>query len=272
MSVQWHQIALLPLLLLTVVLPTSAALGALLLALALAVVIRRQLIHELNRRRMQERKAERERIARDLHDTLLQGIQSLLLRIQNWETDPDIPERYRREIGVVVSRARSIVIEGRDQILGLREDGLQRADLVTAIAEVERSEWVPQPPKFDIAVMGQPRPVAPAALKETIAIAREAIRNAHRHARASQLSAILDFRAGAMRMSISDDGVGIDPSAIEGRRRPNHFGLVGMRERAEQLGATLLVGRNGAKGTRVTLNVPLDAAGGESDSSNQGMK
>jgi signal transduction histidine kinase len=73
-------------------------------------------------------------------------------------------------------------------------------------------------------------------------------------------------------MSISDDGVGIDPSAIEGRRSPNHFGLVGMRERAEQLGATLFVGGNGAKGTRVTLNVPLDTAFDESNSSNQGMK
>jgi len=272
MSVQWRQTALFPLLLLTVVLPTSAALGALLLALALAVVIRRKLMHELHRQRMQDRKAERERIARDLHDTLLQGIQSLLLRIQNWETDPDIPERYRREIGVVVSRARSIVIEGRDQILGLREDALQPADLVTALAEVERSEWVVDPPKFDIAIMGQPRPVPLAVLKETIGIAREAIRNVHRHAKASQLSAVLGFSPGMMRMSISDDGVGIDPSAIDGRGRPTHFGLVGMRERAEQLGATLFVGRNGAKGTRVTLNVPLDAAVGESDSSNQGMK
>jgi signal transduction histidine kinase len=67
-----------------------------------------------------------------------------------------------------------------------------------------------------------------------------------------------------MQMSISDDGVGIDASAMDGRRRSNHFGLVGMRERAEHLGATLVVGRNGDKGTLVTLIMPLGSAVSES--------
>jgi signal transduction histidine kinase len=207
---------------------------------------------------MQARNAERERIARELHDTLLQGTQALLMRIQNWETDPAIPEGHRREVAAVVNQARSMVIEGRDLILGLRGSDSQPADLVAAIAELERNEWAIEPPKFAITVIGRPKPVPMAALQQMLGIAREAIRNAHRHANANQLSAVLEFRAGAMRMSFSDDGVGIEPSAIEGRRHPNHFGLVGMRERAEQLGATLVVGRNGAKGTRVTLSMPLD--------------
>jgi nitrate/nitrite-specific signal transduction histidine kinase len=69
-----------------------------------------------------------------------------------------------------------------------------------------------------------------------------------------------------MRMSISDDGIGIDPSAVACENRPDHFGLLGMRERAQELGASLYIGSNGLKGTRVTLSVPTGDAFSESKS------
>ena len=239
----------------------SAFLGAVLSALAMAIVTRwRSTYHGI-----QERQAERERIARDLHDTLLQGIQSLLLRIQNWETSRNIPEDYRRELRAAVSQAKSMVIEGRHQILGLRGGDSQPADLVAALEDVARGEAALGGSQFDISVMGQPRAVARAALQQMIGIAREAIRNACRHANASRISAILDFRAQTMRMSISDDGVGIDPAAVSGRSHSGHFGLIGMRERAQQLDASIYIGSNGATGTRVTLDVPADTAFGESN-------
>jgi signal transduction histidine kinase len=87
-------------------------------------------------------------------------------------------------------------------------------------------------------------------------IAREAIRNAHQHARASRVAMRVDYRNSSLRLQIVDDGCGIDPAVLKAGERRGHFGLVGMRERAAQLGARFSVERNGVNGTRVTVIAP----------------
>src|SRR5262249_21663724 len=87
-----------------------------------------------DRQRIRDRHAERERIARDLHDTLLQGIHALLFRLQNWETDPALPTGYREEVSAVVKQARCIVIEARDRILMLRREHVQPTELLEALS------------------------------------------------------------------------------------------------------------------------------------------
>src|SRR5579859_5453620 len=94
----------------------------------------------LMRQRMQARHAERERIARDLHDTLLQGIQALLFRLQIWASDPAIPPERRDEIAAVVIQARAIVVEVRDRLVGLRGTDAECRDLLASLAAVARVE------------------------------------------------------------------------------------------------------------------------------------
>jgi signal transduction histidine kinase len=206
----------------------------------------------LMRQRMQARHAERERIARDLHDTLLQGIQALLFRLQIWASDPTIPAERRDEIAAVVVQARAIVVEVRDRLVGLRSTAPESQDLLASLTAVARAESNGKTARFEISSTGKHRLLLAEACEQLVDIAREAIRNAHQHACASLVALSVDYRNSSLRLRIADDGRGIDPAVP----RAGHFGLVGMRERAAQLGARFAVERNGANGTRVTVVAP----------------
>jgi signal transduction histidine kinase len=212
------------------------------------------------RRAMHERHAERERIARDVHDTLLQGVQALLFRLQMWEEDPGIPESLRAELAEVATQTKSIVVEGRERILMLRRTDAQPADIVESLAAVGNEVSTGKAARFEITIAGGAKSLTAATREQLIDIAREAVRNAYQHARASHVSVNLEYRERALHLSIADDGRGMDPSITANCARASHFGLVGMRERATQLGAQLLIGANGAGGTRVEVVVPARVA------------
>lgn len=210
--------------------------------------------------RMDARHAERERIARDLHDTLLQGIQAVLFRLQIWASDPAIPAERRDEIATVVTQAREIVMEGRDRILSLRGGDPEPKDLLAALAAIGNKESAGKVATFEITASGMPRPLLAETCQQLVDIGREALRNAHRHARASHVAMTVDYRNGSLRMRIADDGRGLDPEIRSAGHRRGHFGLVGMRERAAQLGAHFRIDSNGGAGTRITVTVPADVA------------
>jgi signal transduction histidine kinase len=233
-----------------------ACLGTIVMLTWLALRFRMEQIKILMRQRMLARHAERERIARDLHDTLLQGIQALLFRLQIWASDPRIAAERREEISAVVIQARAIVVEGRDRLVTLRGAGPECQDLLESLAEVANAESTGKQARFEISSRGKRRPLLAEACRQLADIAREAIRNAHQHARASRVAISIDYRNTSLRLRIVDDGCGIDPAVLKAGARRGHFGLVGMRERAAQLGARFSVERNGVNGTRVTVVAP----------------
>ena len=233
-----------------------ACLGAIVMLTWLVFRYRMDQVKVLMRQRMEARHAERERIARDLHDTLLQGIQVLLFRLQTWANDPGIARERREDIAAVVVQARAIVVEGRDLLVTLRRTDPECRDLLESLAELASTESKGKEARCEISTSGEQRPLLAEACRQLVDIAREAIRNAHQHARASLVAMSVDYRNTSLRLRIVDDGCGIDPAVLRVAERRGHFGVVGMRERAAQLGARFSVERNGTNGTRVTVVAP----------------
>ncbi|WP_170976662.1 sensor histidine kinase [Massilia sp. HP4] len=211
------------------------------------------------RDRLQERHRERERIARELHDTLLQGVQGLVLRFQAAADmlPADAPARAHMEQALL--RADGVLVEGRDRVRELRggpHDTRELHEALAAAGEELASQW---DCGFAFATSGSARRLQPVILDEVYRIGLEALRNAFAHARAAQVRVDLAYRRAAFVLTVSDDGCGIDPAWLNECGRPDHWGLRGMRERAERIGARLEIGgadRAGAGGTRVVLTLP----------------
>ncbi len=216
------------------------------------------------RDRLHERHRERERIARELHDTLLQGVQGLVLRFQAAADvlPPGAPSRAQLE--QALARADQVLVEGRDRVRALRAGPLDTGELHEALAaagEELAAQWTCG---FAFTVGGTVRRLQPAILDEVYRIGHEALRNAFAHARAAQVTVDVTYRRAAFVLTVADDGCGIDPSWLEEHGRPDHWGLLGMRERAERIGARLDIGsgagREGGRGTRVVLTLPARIA------------
>jgi signal transduction histidine kinase len=214
-----------------------------------------------HRRGVEARHAERKRIARDIHDTLLQGVQALLFRLQIWEEDPNIPESLRREIATVSNQTKSMVLEGRERILGMRSTDTQPVDLIESLALIGGNASVGEA-TFEIKTVGEARSLIADVQEQLIDIAREGVRNAYQHAEASRISVNVEYRKHSLHVTIVDDGQGFDQAVAEGRVKSAHFGLMGMRERARQLGAQFHIRSKSTIGTRIEVIVPARAAYG----------
>jgi signal transduction histidine kinase/ligand-binding sensor domain-containing protein len=237
----------------------AAAVAAMLL-LALLFFVRLEQIHRRYRREVEARHAERERIARDLHDTLLQGVQALLFRLRMWEEDGEIPESRRVEIAAVSHQTTAMVLEGRERILMMRRTDAQPVDLVESLTVIGNEASAGKVPAFEVKVAGDPRTLTAHATEQLLDIAREAVRNAYKHAGANRIAVTLEYRKRALAMCIADDGRGFDPARAEGQPQSRHFGLTGMRERARQLGAQFRVQSDARTGTRIEVIVPAWSA------------
>jgi signal transduction histidine kinase len=219
-----------------------------------------------------ERLSERERIARELHDTLLQSFHGLLFRFQAARNM--LPRRTEEAIEALdeaIERTEDAIAEGRDAIHDLRSSAVVTNELAQAVTAlgVELSH----PPSsqdsgqgcanFQVVVEGSPRNLHPFLRDEVYAIAREAIRNAFRHAQASNIEADITYHGNSFLMRIRDDGNGIDPEIVaEGRAR--HYGVCGMRERAKRIGGKLAVWTRTGAGTEIELRIPGSIAYGKS--------
>ena len=207
------------------------------------------------RTRLEGRLAERERIARDLHDTLLQGVHGLILRFQG------IADRLPREqvlgrlMEKALERAEELLVEGRERVHDLRS-GLLPDDLRAAITSTAMHADIPQGIVVDIRQTGIVRDVDPVARDEMIWIVREALLNVVRHADATRIDIALAYRWNRLAVSISDNGRGLSPlSTLPEVGR--HYGVTGMRERAQRIAATLELGDNvDGAGTRLMVMVP----------------
>jgi signal transduction histidine kinase len=220
----------------------------------LAYSLRLRAVSNRIRQRLIERMDERERIARDLHDTLLQSVQTLTLRFQMAVDDLREEEPARRHLEQSIDRADQVIAEGRDRLRDLRpvEDGADIAVILSAIVARQRFDPAIE---ISLATVGTPRTLDPLVLDETARIAGEAIFNVWRHAGAKRVEIEIGFRA-SFSVRVGDDGMGVDPEILNKGGRQGHFGLPGMRERAKKLRGELIIRRRPEGGTEVMLMVP----------------
>jgi signal transduction histidine kinase len=208
------------------------------------------------RGRLEARLAERERIARDLHDTLLQGVQGLIWHFQAATARISSEEPARQFLEESLDRADRLLEEGRDKVRELRPGAMDVTDLAQALA-VECEQFAQgHVTNARVSVQGTRRELHPIVREEGFLIAREALSNAFRHARAGNIEAEVSYSDAALHVRVRDDGLGITHAVMEAGEAPGHFGLVGMRERAKKLGAHLEVWSRPGAGTEVDLRVP----------------
>jgi signal transduction histidine kinase len=210
------------------------------------------------------RVGERTRIARDLHDTLLQSFHGLLLRFQTvFVLLPEHPIEAKKKLESAIEQAAGAITEGRDAVQGLRASTVERNDLALAIKtlgeELENDSSNHRPAAFRVAVEGQSRDLHPILRDEIYKIAAEALRNAFHHAQAKQVEVEIRYDDDQFRLRVRDDGKGMDEAVLSSHGLEGHYGLRGMRERATLIQGKLVVWSEVDEGTEVELRVPASA-------------
>jgi signal transduction histidine kinase/ligand-binding sensor domain-containing protein len=238
---------------------TLCAAGALAL-LWLAYRIRLRQITAHVRRRLYERLEERTRIARDLHDTFFQGIQGLLLRFNTGTALLQRDEPARAIFEEALEQSDRVMLEGRELMLDLRAGSSSTAELADALALAGNDMKKTYPGDFRVTVIGEPRPLHPIVFDEVHRLGREALSNAFRHAHAKSIEAELNYERNQFRVRIRDDGIGIAAEVLSPGFRAGHWGLPGMRERAEKIGGHVDIWSRPGAGTEIELRVPAAAA------------
>jgi signal transduction histidine kinase len=224
----------------------------------------RQLAYQFNMR-LEERVSERTRIARDLHDTLLQSFQALLPRLQAAIYKlPESPVEARKTLEVAVDQASEAITEGRDAVQGLRMSTVEQNDLALAIRtvgeELASADDNPSSPEFNVVVEGTSRNLHPILRDEVYRLAAEALRNAFRHSAAQSVEVEIRYDEKHFRLRVRDDGKGISGEVLRAEGREGHYGLHGMTERAELVGGKLTIWSELDNGTEIELVIPAARA------------
>jgi signal transduction histidine kinase len=214
---------------------------------------------------LEARIGERTRIARDLHDTLLQSFHGLLLRFQTaYLLLPERPMEAKEKLGSAIEQAAGAITEGRDAVQGLRASTVERNDLARVIKtlgeELQTDSTDRQPVRFRVSVEGQSTDLHPILRDEIYKIAAEALRNAFRHSGAKQVEVELRYDDDEFRLHVRDDGKGIDQAVLSSDYLEGHYGLRGMRERAKLIGGELAIWSKVDSGTEVELTITASKA------------
>jgi signal transduction histidine kinase len=232
---------------------------SLMLAAWLFYLVRMQQITRQLSIRFEERLSERMRIAQELHDTLLQGFISASMQLhlavdQVPESSPVKPLLSR-----VLRLMAQVTEEGRTTLRGIRSTVPEPLDLVEGLSRIPEEMVLGNDTAFRVIVDGVPKPLHPVVRDEVYRIGREALVNAFRHAHASSVEVQVEYTAGHLQIVIRDDGCGIDPQVLNSGRE-GHWGIAGMRERAQRMGGTLRMWSRATAGTEVQLSVPAHVA------------
>jgi signal transduction histidine kinase len=219
----------------------------------------RKLSRQMNSR-FEERLAERTRIAQELHDTLLQGFLSASMQLHVAADQLPVDSPTKPQLGRVLQLMGRVIEEGRNAVRGLRSSGGgSPLDLEQAFSVIPLELAIKEQIGFRVIVEGRRRPLHPLTRDEVYRIGREALVNAYRHSRAKNIEVEVEYASSHLRILVRDDGCGIDPQVLQSGRE-GHWGLPGMRERAEAIGARLKVWSRTAAGTEVELSVPSRVA------------
>lgn len=203
--------------------------------------------------RMAARQHERERVARSLHDTLLQGLHGTVLLMDAAIQDVEMSSLARQPLERAVDHLEKVLAAGRDEIVGLRSSKSDYFCLAESLEAVGKRMEQSFPAKFKLELLGQPWSVDEDVCDQFFAIGREAIVNAFRHADARMITARLHIDDETLLLTISDDGRGIDCCPDTSAARSGHWGVVNMRERATQINAELSIQGQAGRGSEVRL-------------------
>jgi len=214
--------------------------------------------------RVVERVGERTRIARELHDTLLQSFQAVLMKFYAATTlIPEQPAEAKQRLEAALEQARQAVNEGRNAVEGLRRSTVIANDLAQAIEAFGvglAGALNGRQCEFRVQVEGTPRDLIPLVRDEVYRIAGEALTNAFQHAGAARIEVEVQYQARHLRLRVRDNGKGIESEILDGGGRQGHYGLPGMRERARLMGGRLAIWSETGFGTEVELRIPGSAA------------
>src|SRR5215472_241501 len=216
--------------------------------------------------RLEERLNERTRIARELHDTLLQSLHGLMFEFQAARNlFQKRPDEALQVLDSAIKGTEQAITESQDAIEGLRSPATAEEDLAQLIKATGEDFSASQgtdhdSPTFGLTVEGQQRTLTPVIRDEVYRIAREVLRNAFRHSQAHRIEAEILYDDDQLRLRVRDDGKGMDPQVLKRGSRPGHWGLPGVRERAQQMGAKLDVWSEAGAGTEVQLAVAASLA------------
>ena len=217
----------------------------------------RRLAAQLNVR-FEERLAERTQIARELHDTLLQGFlsASMQLHVAASRLPDDAPAKPA--LSRVLDLMRTVIEDGRKAVQGLRSSSSAPHELEQAFAGAQQEIGVSDA-DYRVIVEGRPRSLNPIIRDEVYRIGREALVNAFRHSGAAHIEIELEYGPQELSVFVRDDGRGVDPDVIR-TGSDGHWGIIGMRERAQRIGGHLKIRSRAAAGTEVELRIPAHVA------------
>jgi signal transduction histidine kinase/ligand-binding sensor domain-containing protein len=205
--------------------------------------------------RFEERLKERTRIAQELHDSLIQDVMGISLQIE--VTDELLPKDFpaKRSLSRALALCKSALDGGRRALNDLRAVSLSAAGVVKSFSELANEYTKNAGPEIDVIVEGRERPLNAAAGHEVLQVGRQAVTNALQHAHARKIHLLLSYGEQHFELRVQDNGCGINEETVH-LQRPGHYGIAGMKERAERLGGSISVRSRVGEGTEVSLTVP----------------
>jgi signal transduction histidine kinase len=208
--------------------------------------------------RLEERCKERARIARELHDTLFQGFFSASMVLETAVEQLPANSPSKSSLCRALQLMHRVIEEGRAALQGLRSPSIASASLEEALGDF-RNEFPFASAEFRVLVTGHHEKLNPTIQGQIYLIAREALANAFHHSNASRIEAEVEYLPAMLRVVIRDDGGGMDPQAVR-LRQNSHWGLLGMQERARNIGANLRIWSRRGLGTEVEVSIPSELA------------
>jgi signal transduction histidine kinase len=202
-----------------------------------------------------ERKAERKRIARELHDTLLQGLHGVLLEMELWSQAPTLTDAQRERAARIERQLRDIVTDGRDAISALRSP-VDEKDWMAVILDTGARLAMETKIGFSLRIKGSPWNLQTKVRGEVLALVREALRNAFEHSHAQDIRVVLRYAKRGLGIAIRDNGIGFSEQYVHLRQKEGHWGIEGMRERTERLGGRLTMTSQISVGTAIKVIIP----------------
>jgi len=206
------------------------------------------------RLRLDERRWERERVARDLHDTLLQGFLGVSLQLQAAVEQVPANSPSKAPLDHAMVQMQHVINEARDILLGLRSSSITTMSLEHSFSCLRDEFAAGGALRFRVFVTGQPKALTPAIQEQIYLIGREALINAFRHSQATSIEAEVEYLPRRLRILVRDNGRGISPETVQSGRHA-HWGLLGMRERAAGIGAQLRIWSRPGCGTEVEISI-----------------
>jgi signal transduction histidine kinase len=191
-----------------------------------------------------------------LHDTLLQGFQGLMMRFHLATQSIPLGEPAKSEMDEALDSADVLLAESRDRIRDLRYESIEPASLGDALTALGEDFAMSHTWTLEVLTRGGAAELNPITYQDIYAIAKEALVNAFRHSKASEIKAEIGFEPARLTLDIFDNGEGLDSDILSGSKPTGHWGLSGMQERADNLGATLKIAARPGGGTHLRLVVP----------------